>query len=403
MKATPRSIRPHIAIFGRRNVGKSSIINALTEQNIALVSDVAGTTADPVYKNMELVPMGPVVIIDTAGLDDVGELGKMRVEASRNILKKTDLALVVIEPLSKLHKVEEELLDVLKTDQTKFLVLINKCDNNTAPASLVEQIKTFGTTPIEISAKNNIGIHELRATDIQNKLKDFSAGTIVSDIVKPGQTIILVVPIDLSAPKGRLILPQVQTIRELLDSDCIVIVAKETELKSAIANLKVPPALVITDSQVFQKVAEDVPSGIPFTSFSVLFARYKGDLQAYLHGVNILKTMSSKANILIAESCTHHQVEDDIGRVKIPKWLRKKYGEELKFEFCQGVSFPENLSEYDLVVQCGGCMTNRKAILSRIEECQAAGVGITNYGILIAHIHGVLDEAIKPFDLLPIA
>jgi [FeFe] hydrogenase H-cluster maturation GTPase HydF len=399
MKTAPRGIRPHIALFGRRNVGKSSLINALTDQEIALVSNTAGTTTDPVYKNMELLPMGPVVLIDTAGLDDVGELGQMRVEASRKVLKKTDLALVILEPKEELHQVEKELLEVLKQGRTQFLVLINKCDGKDASASLINEIKKYGANPICISAKSGQGIKELRATQIQNKLKDFDAGTILGDLVKPGQVVLLVVPIDLAAPKGRLILPQVQTIRDLLDSDCIAIVAKERELRSTLDALKEPPALVITDSQAFLKVAGDVPRGVPFTSFSVLFARYKGDLSAYLNGIKKLKNISENGKILIAESCTHHQMADDIGRVKIPRWLRQTYGGGLNFEFCQGQNFPDNLSDYDLVVQCGGCMTNRRAILSRIETCEQAGVAITNYGVLIAHLHGVLEEAVKPFGL----
>ncbi len=399
MKATPRGIRPHIALFGRRNVGKSSLINALTDQEIALVSDTAGTTTDPVFKNMELLPLGPVVLIDTAGLDDVGTLGQMRIEASRKVLKKTDLALVVLEPAEKLDAVEIELLESLKHGKTQFLVIINKCEDKAAPESLLKEIESYGVKGIQVSAKLNQGIKELKRNSIQGKLKDFDAGTIIGDLVQPGQVVVLVVPIDLAAPKGRLILPQVQTIRDLLDTDCIAIVAKERELRSALDSLKAPPDLVITDSQAFLKVAGDVPPGVPFTSFSVLFARYKGDLSAYLHGISVLKNMKEDGKILIAESCTHHQMADDIGRVKIPRWLRQNYGGKVQFEFCQGSNFPDNLSEYDLVVQCGGCMVNRREILNRIAVCQEAGIGITNYGILIAHLHGVLEEAIKPFGL----
>lgn len=399
MQSAPRGIRPHIALFGRRNVGKSSLINALTDQNIALVSNTAGTTTDPVYKNMELLPLGPVVLIDTAGLDDVGELGEMRVEASMQVLKKTDLALVVLEPCDKLDSCELELIEKLKKNGIKFLAVVNKCEETDISESLKAQFVALGADAVAVSAVSGKGMDWLKAEKIQKALKEFDAGTIIGDLVQPGQVVILVVPIDLAAPKGRLILPQVQTIRDLLDSDAIAVVAKERELRSAIDSLKEPPALVVTDSQAFLKVAGDVPNGVPFTSFSVLFARYKGDLNAYVDGIRSLKKIGDNGKILIAESCTHHQMADDIGKVKIPRWLRQSYGGGLQFEFCQGVNYPENLKDFDLVVQCGGCMANRKAILSRIEACREAGVAITNYGILIAHLHGVLEEAVKPFGL----
>ncbi|GAB4276661.1 MAG: [FeFe] hydrogenase H-cluster maturation GTPase HydF [Candidatus Rifleibacteriota bacterium] len=399
MQTAPRSIRPHIALFGRRNVGKSSLINALTNQNIALVSDTPGTTTDPVYKNMELLPLGPVVLIDTAGLDDVGELGKMRVEATKQVLKKTDLALIVVEPVEELSELEIELLETFKKEKTSFVLVVNKCEEKEVPESLKSFLASHGIDYVAVSAVSGKGIDWLKTEKIQKALKDFDSGTIVSDIVQPGQVVVLVVPIDLAAPKGRLILPQVQTIRDLLDTDAIAVVAKERELRSALDSLKEPPALVITDSQAFLKVAADVPNGVPFTSFSVLFARYKGDLNAYVDGVKALKKLGDKGKILIAESCTHHQMADDIGRVKIPRWVRQNYGGGFQFEFFQGVNFPENLKDYDLVVQCGGCMANRKSIMSRIETCKKAGVPITNYGILIAHLHGVLEEALKPFGL----
>jgi [FeFe] hydrogenase H-cluster maturation GTPase HydF len=400
MQNTPRSIRPHIAIFGRRNVGKSSLINALTDQQIALVSATAGTTADPVYKNMELLPFGPVVLIDTAGLDDVGELGKMRVEASRQVMNKTDLALVVLEPRAELTGNERELIDQLKKNKTSFIVVINKCEKVYAPESLKETLDGMGADYVEVSAVAKKNIDFLKVEKIQKALQGFDKGTIIADLVNAGDVVVLVVPIDPGAPRGRLILPQVQTIRELLDSDAIAIVAKEKELVKAIDNLKNPPALVVTDSQAFEKVAADLPSGIPFTGFSVLFARYKGDLNAYIGGIKALEKANGSLKILIAESCTHHQMEDDIGRIKIPKWLRQKYGNNLEFEFSQGINFPDNLADFGLVIQCGGCMTNRKEILSRIEACKKAGVPITNYGILIAHLHGVLENAIKPFGLI---
>lgn len=399
MEATPRGIRPHIALFGRRNVGKSSMINALAQQPLAIVSDTPGTTTDPVYKNMELLPFGPVVLIDTPGLDDVGKLGMQRVEASRAVLKKTDLALVVLEPVSELHPVERELLDLLKSGRTPFLVIVNKSDSGNLPESLKQSLAEYGAVPHLVSARDGIGIQELRGKAIQEKLKDFDTGTIIGDLVQPGDTVILVVPIDLAAPKGRLILPQVQTIRDLLDADCISIICKERELRAAIDGLKRPPALVVTDSQAFLKVAADVPRGVPFTSFSVLFARYKGDLNAFVDGIRAMKTLPPDAKILIAESCTHHQVADDIGRVKIPRWMRQVYGGGLQFTFAQGITFPADLASYHLVVHCGACMNNRRAVLERIAACRSAGVPITNYGLMIAHLHGVLEEAIRPFGL----
>lgn len=399
MQSTPRGIRPHIALFGRRNVGKSSLINALVNQNIALVSDTAGTTTDPVYKNMELLPFGPVVLIDTAGLDDVGELGKMRIDASMQVLSKTDLALIVLEPVESLDDCERSLIKKLSERKIKFIAVINKCESGEAPDSLVAELSALGAEITNVSAMSGKGIDWLKTDKIQKALKDFDSGVIIGDLIEPGQIVILVVPIDLAAPKGRLILPQVQTIRDLLDTDAIAVIAKERELRQAIEALKEPPALVVTDSQAFLKVAADVPPGVPFTSFSVLFARYKGDLSAYVDGIKALEKMGEKGRILVAESCTHHQMADDIGRVKIPRWVRQNYGGSVQFEFCQGVNFPENLGEFDLVVQCGGCMTNRKEILSRIEACHAAGVPITNYGILIAHLHGVLEEAVRPFGL----
>ncbi len=399
MQATPRGIRPHIAIFGRRNVGKSSLINALTDQEIALVSATAGTTADPVYKNIELLPFGPVVLIDTAGLDDVGDLGRLRVEATLKVMKKTDLALVVLEPTAGLHATEKELLEMLKKQKVAFLTVMNKCETGPVPQSLKDEVAAFGAEIIPVSTTTRAGILELRSIKMQEGLKGFDSGVILGDLIAPREVVILVTPIDISAPKGRLILPQVQALRDLLDADAITLVVKETELKPALAVLSRPPALVVTDSQVFFKVAADLPPGIPFTSFSVVFARYKGDLNAYVEGVAALKKKGGNARILIAESCTHHQMEDDIGRVKIPKWVRQKYGESVQFDFCQGVSFPDDLKKYDLVVQCGGCMTNRRDIMARIDACRAVGVPITNYGILIGHLHGVLEQALKPFNI----
>jgi len=375
------------------------LINALTDQEIALVSETAGTTADPVYKNIELLPFGPVVLIDTAGLDDVGELGKLRVEASLKVMKKTDLALVVLEPASALHPSEKELLEMLKKQKIPFLVIVNKCETGIVEQNLRDEVAAYAPELITVSARTREGIARLKSEKMQQGLQGFDSGVILGDLITPRDVVVLVTPIDISAPKGRLILPQVQAIRDLLDADAITIVVKETELKAALAALQRPPVLVVTDSQVFFKVAADLPPEIPFTSFSVVFARYKGDLPAYVAGVAALQRLGGSARILIAESCTHHQMEDDIGRVKIPKWVRQKYGDSVQFDFCQGVNFPDDLQKYDLVVQCGGCMTNRRDILARIAACKAAGVAVTNYGVLIGHLHGVLEQALKPFGL----
>lgn len=399
MDTTPRGVRPHIAIFGRRNVGKSSLINALAGQKIALVSEVAGTTTDPVYKNMELIPYGPVVLIDTAGLDDEGNLGRLRVEATRQVLYKTDLALVVLEPSDHLEQCEKELLDYLQKAKIQFIIVINKLDLKQPPKTLLSEISIYKTDVAYVSTQSLDGIENLRTEIIPKKLKDFDTGFIIRDLVKEGDVVILVIPVDTEAPKGRLILPQVQTIRELLDSSCICIAVKDTELKDAISILNKPPKLVVTDSQAFHKVAQIVPENIAFTSFSILFARFKGDLEIYIKGIEAVKNLKPNAKILIAESCTHNILGEDIGRVKIPRLLRQRFGDKLEFEFIQGSKVPENLSIYDLVVQCGGCMVNRKTIMSLIERCNQQNIPITNYGLLIAYLNGILEKALKPLQV----
>jgi len=348
---------------------------------------------------MEVLPLGPVVFIDTAGLDDVGELGAMRVEATNAVLKKTDLALVVLEPVAALDACEKKLLDTLASADTPRIVIVNKSDDGAVPVSLAGQLREMGITPVPVSAKTGLGIDALRGTHITQKLKDFEPGTILADLVSPGDFVVLVVPIDSAAPKGRIILPQVQTIRDLLDAGCVSVVVREHELRGAIAGLANPPALVVTDSQVFKKVSEDVPKGTPFTSFSVVFARYKGDLATYVNGIRALDRLKPDARILIVEACTHHQMPDDIGRVKIPRWMREKFGPALRFEYARGSALPADLASFDLAVQCGGCMANRRGILSQMSAVSDAGVPITNYGILIAWLHGVLDDAIRPFGL----
>jgi [FeFe] hydrogenase H-cluster maturation GTPase HydF len=348
---------------------------------------------------MEVLPLGPVVFIDTAGLDDVGTLGAMRVEATKAVLKKTDLALVVLEPAASLEACERELLETLKAANIPVIVVVNKCDGGGIPDGLVSALETLGLVPVPVSAKTGQGIETLRGTHITKVLQEFDPGSIIADLVKPGDFVVLCVPIDSAAPKGRIILPQVQAIRDLLDAGCVPVVAREHELKAAIAGLVKPPALVVTDSQVFRKVSEDVPKGIPFTSFSVAFARYKGDLATYVKGVKALDKLRPDARILVVEACTHHQMPDDIGRVKIPRWMRERFGPGLTFDYARGSDMPSDISGYDLAIQCGGCMANRRGILAQMNAYAAAGVPITNYGILIAWLHGCLAEAIRPFGL----
>ncbi|MCX7966439.1 MAG: [FeFe] hydrogenase H-cluster maturation GTPase HydF [Syntrophorhabdaceae bacterium] len=393
---TPRGSRLHIAIFGRRNAGKSSLINALTNQNIAIVSDVPGTTTDPVYKSMEILPIGPVVLIDTAGIDDVGELGRLRIEKAYNVLAKTDLMLLVMDPSNLEGNFEEEVIDKAKENKVPVIGVVNKMD--LYPDADIEGIKNrFHIPVISVSALNKQGIHELKMAMIKEAPKDWVAPTILGDLISPGDIIILVVPIDLAAPKGRLILPQVQTIRDVLDHDAMAYVVKERELKAAISSLNKKPRLVVTDSQAFLKVAADTPKDVLMTSFSILFARYKGDLPALVKGVKAIEDLSPGDKVLIAEACTHHRVEDDIGTVKIPRWLRQYVGGDLDFKWVSGYELPKDLKDYKLIIHCGACMINRKEMLHRIMEAQKADVPIANYGVVIAYLMGILKRALEPF------
>ncbi|QTL96627.1 [FeFe] hydrogenase H-cluster maturation GTPase HydF [Iocasia frigidifontis] len=399
MQDTPQANLPHIAVFGRRNVGKSSLINALTNQKLALVSEIAGTTADPVYKKMELLPLGPVVMIDTAGIDDTGDLGELRVEKTMEVIRKTDLALLVIEADYGITEFERRLYSHLQENEITILVLINKTDICQEEISgLTRQIKEeWDQEPITVSALQKKGIDNLRNKIVQNAPEDYEEPFIIGDLINPGDIVILVTPIDLSAPKGRLILPQVQTIRDVLDHDGIVIVNKERELKMTLSKLKEKPKIVVTDSQAFMKVDADVPDDILMTSFSILFARYKGDLEMFLEGARKLRELKADDRVLIAEACTHHRQADDIGTVKIPRWLRSKVGNGLKFDHVSGREYPKNLNDYDLILHCGGCMLNRREVISRLREAHQAGVPVINYGMAIAQLHGILDRALKPF------
>ncbi|OPX83741.1 MAG: tRNA modification GTPase MnmE [Pelotomaculum sp. PtaB.Bin104] len=396
LNETPRGSRLHIAIFGRRNAGKSSLINALTNQTIAIVSDVPGTTTDPVYKSMEILPLGPVVLIDTAGIDDVGELGELRVKKTVEVLHKADLMVLVMDPALGAGDYELDLVQKAASQSVPVVGVLNKVDlqPGVTPGALAEKL---GIWVVPVSAVTRQGIEDLKKEMIKLAPKEWAAPSIIGDLISPGDTVVLVVPIDLAAPKGRLILPQVQTIRDILDNDACAMVVKERELRQALAGLSRKPKLVVTDSQAFLKVDADTPPDIQLTSFSILFARYKGNLEALVAGVRAVDALKPGDRILIAEACTHHRVADDIGTVKIPRWLRQHVGGDLSFEWSSGIEMPENLSNYQLVIHCGACMINRKQMLHRIAQAAAAGVPIVNYGVLIAYMHGILKRALGPF------
>lgn len=397
MQTTPKGMRIHIGIFGKRNVGKSSILNALVSQDISIVSETAGTTTDPVEKSMELLPLGPVLFVDTAGIDDEGALGLKRVEKTKKIIDRIDLAIVACD-YTGFDKFEALLIEEFKTRKTAFIVVINKTDEGEIPPEKLEVIKKYEVPIVYTSALLNKGIDELRQAIIKNVPEEFfNESSIISDLIPPGEAAVLVVPIDLEAPKGRLILPQVQTIRDLLDNDSIAIVTKERELRKTLDSLKTPPALVVTDSQAFLKVSADVPKNIKLTSFSILFARFKGELNEFIKGTMAIENLKSGDKVLICESCTHHAIGDDIGRVKIPRWLTQYTGKKLIFEDYAGHDFPENIKDYALIIHCGACMTNRREILSRILKAKQAGVPITNYGLTIAYSLGIFERALEPF------
>lgn len=397
MQSTPKGMRLHIGFFGRRNVGKSSLLNAITRQDVSLVSEQAGTTTDPVEKPMELLPLGPVLFIDTAGIDDEGALGAQRVERTRRVLDRTDLAVLVVTG-DQWDRFEEDLLSAFSERKIPVVVAINKIDVKPPSETLPRELNAKKIRVVPVSALTGAGLGALRQALLDTAPADFfEQSVILSDLVGPGEVAVLVVPIDKEAPKGRLILPQVQTIRDLLDGDAWCVVVKERELREVFDRLRTPPKIVVTDSQAFLKVAADTPPGIPMTSFSILFARYRGDLVAQAAGARAIDRLKPGDRILIAESCTHHPIADDIGRVKIPRWLTQFVGGALHFEHTQGLDFPEDLSPYTLVIHCGGCMTNRRVVLSRVHRCKAQGVPITNYGVAIAHSLGILERALAPF------
>ena len=400
MQETPKGSRLHIAIFGRRNAGKSSLINALTNQDIALVSDVPGTTTDPVYKAMEILPMGPVMLIDTAGIDDVGELGLLRVERTMQVLNKADLAVMVVSGDGGVTNYERDLKEAVAKRGIPLVAVINKIDEALPPKmEIAAWQEELGLSLLAVSAKTGQGMEELKKELIRQAPDDWEGAPIIGDLLTGGDLAILVVPIDTAAPKGRLILPQVQTIRDILDHDASCIVVKERELRSALDNLRHPPKIVVTDSQEFEKVAADTPEDVPLTSFSILMARHKGDLVTLAAGAKAIDSLKASDRILIAEGCTHHRQADDIGKAKIPRWLRQMVGGELEFEWVSGGHFPADLTPYSLIIHCGACMLNRREMLYRLAVAREQGVPIVNYGVLIAHIHGILSRALGPFPL----
>jgi [FeFe] hydrogenase H-cluster maturation GTPase HydF len=404
MNSTAKGDRPHIAVFGRRNVGKSSLINKLTNQNLALVSSQPGTTTDPVYKAMELLPIGPVMMIDTAGIDDQGELGEMRIKKTKEILRKTDLALLVISAKQGIGKFEQELIKEFKERKIAYIIVLNKIEmlkDKNKINLLKEKTNEIAAEKdliiIEASAEEKIGIKEIRDAIADKMPEDLSHDTIMGDLFEPGDVVVLVTPIDSAAPKGRLILPQVQTIRDVLDNDGTVLVTKKAAVNSEIEKLKKNPKIVVTDSQAFEKVSASLAEDILMTGFSVLFARYKGDLNTFVKGAKAMEKLKAGDKVLVAEACTHRRQQDDIGTVKIPNWVHNKISPEIEFEHVSGREFPENLKDYDVILHCGSCMLNRKEVLSRLEEAESAGVPVINYGIGIAWLHGILDRALKPF------
>ena len=395
---TPAANRTHISFFGKRNAGKSSLLNAVTNQEISIVSNIKGTTTDPVQKTMELLPIGPVMLIDTPGLDDEGILGELRIKKARQILNKTDIAIIVIDASEQnaSYTLETQLISIIKEKNIPYMVVFNKCDLNNSIAS-VDDILLHNS--VYVSSVTKTGIEEFK-----NKLGTVAKNTfivrpIVSDIIKSGDTVVMVTPIDSAAPKGRLILPQQLVLRDIIDSDATAIVVKENNLENALSKLSSPPSLVITDSQVFDVVDKITPENIPLTSFSIIMARIKGYLETAVKGINAIDSLKDGDTILISEGCTHHRQCGDIGSIKIPAWLKKYTGKNLNIQTTSGVDFPENLSEYAMIIHCGGCMLNEREVLYRMKCANDAGIPFTNYGIAIAKMKGILNRSIEIFNL----
>lgn len=420
LNQTPSGERVHIGFFGRRNAGKSSVVNAVAGQDLAVVSDVKGTTTDPVQKAMELLPMGPVVVIDTPGIDDEGTLGELRIKKTKQILNKTDVAVLVADGTVGATAVEQELLTLFQERGIPFVIAVNKADlqaesiaqrNQKTPASQTESIAQrnvdsenfqnlwapYEKNCIVVSAKTGYQIETLKEKIAACTVSDKPERRIVGDLLSPSDLVVLVTPIDKAAPKGRLILPQQQTIRDILDSDAVSVVVKENTLKETLEQLKKLPALVITDSQVFAKVSEDTPREIPLTSFSILFARYKGDLQTVVQGAAAIENLRDGDKVLISEGCTHHRQCDDIGSVKLPRWLREYTGKQIQIELTSGTEFPEDVSDYQLIIHCGGCMLNEREMKYRMKCANEQRVPMTNYGIAIAYMQGILRRSVELF------
>lgn len=398
MNQTPASERVHIGFFGKRNAGKSSVMNAVTGQDIAVVSDVRGTTTDPVYKSMELLPLGPVVMMDTPGIDDEGELGALRVKKSYQVLNKTDVAVLVIDGSIGASPEDAALMERIKAKNIPYVVVINKKEL-ISPGAAEKISDTLGVTGrlIQVSALAGDGINELKEEIAKAANTGEPERYLVRDLLKPSDIAVLVVPIDKAAPKGRLILPQQQTIRDILEADAVSVVVKENELKSLLPQLNKKPKLVITDSQVFDKVAEDTPDDIMLTSFSILFARYKGDLESVVRGVTALDSLEDGDTVLISEGCTHHRQCGDIGTVKLPAWIQAHTGRKVRIETTSGTEFPDDLSGYKLILHCGGCMLNEREMKYRLKCAEDQGVPMTNYGIAIAYMKGILRRSVEPF------
>ena len=397
LNATPSSERVHIGIFGKRNAGKSSLINAITGQNLAIVSEAKGTTTDPVYKAMELLPLGPVMIIDTPGIDDEGVLGSLRIQKAYQVLNKTDIALVIIDAAVGPSAEDLRLIKRINAKKIPLLIVINKCETINEDKKTAYQALLPNGKLLFVSAEQQLNIFELKEAIAQTVPADENKAQIVADLLSPSDFVVLVVPIDSAAPKGRLILPQQQTIRDILEADAAAIVVKENELTNTLQNLGKRPKLVITDSQVFKKVAAETPADILLTSFSILFARYKGNLQTAVQGVTALESLEDGDKILVGEGCTHHRQCDDIGTVKLPRWIKEYTGKNPEFIFTSGTEFPLDLSPYKMIIHCGACMLNEREMQYRIKCAVDQNIPFTNYGITIAYINGILKRTVEPF------
>ena len=400
MEKTPLSNRLHIGIFGRRNVGKSSLINALTGQDAAIVSEIPGTTTDPVYKAMEIHEIGPVVLVDTGGIDDTGDLGRMRIEKTKKVLNKSDIMLLVVDKEIGLTEYEEMFLKEAKVRKIPVVVAVNKIDISSKNGEFVKELDKKGLVFAEVCALHKTGIEELRKKIIASTPEDYERKVILQDMLLPGDLVIIVAPLDIEAPKGRLKLAQMQACRDILDNSCSVMLVKEDNLGKALSNLKIKPRMIVSESHIFARINKEVPNDIPITTFSILFARYKGELAPLIEGAKFIDSLKAGDRILIAEACTHHPIGEDIGRIIIPESLRKRLGfkeEELNIDYATGYDFPADLSAYKLIIHCGACMLNRREVLHRINLAQKSGIPITNYGMVLAYFCQALDRVTELF------